>query len=309
MTIKLNSNALKYLSLAVFLFITVFTSCEKEVDIQIPSKDPSVVIEGQIENDLPPFVLITKSIGFFDKVDLSVLEENFVHDALVIISDGTITDTLREYAADTGSGAKFYFYSVDTATLGNAIIAGEFNKHYKLSVTHEGKTYEAITKIPSVPEIDVFRGDKKRVIRFPETPEEAVGLYISVKDPDTSGNYFRYFTKRNAEPYYPVDVVDPQELGANGEYFDKIQIGFGYDRTLQDSANLIYPIKGDSITLKWCAVDRQVYTFWETFSFAINVVGNPFASPTNVPSNFSNGALGVWAGYGARYIQIQGYDD
>jgi hypothetical protein len=50
-----------------------------------------------------------------------------------------------------------------------------------------------------------------------------------------------------------------------------------------------------------------VYEFWRTYQFAINVIGNPFASPTNLPTNFSNGALGVWAGYGTSYIKIQEY--
>lgn len=309
MTIKLaNSNALRYLSIAVFLFIAVyFTSCEKEIKLNLNSGKPSVVIEGQIENDLPPFVMITKSMGFFSKIDLNTLEENFLHDAFVTIYDGTTLDTLREYAIDTGGVAKFYFYSVDTSTLGNAIVAGEFNKYYKLSVTYEGITYEATTKIPSVMGVDSFYADGNLAFRFPNTPENAVNLYINVQDPDTTGNYIRYYTKRNSEPYYPVDVATAEELGANGDYLKKINIGFGYPRSLPDTAPEIYPLWGDTITLKWCAVDKAVYDFWRTYQFAINVVGNPFASPTNLPSNISNGALGVWAGYGTSFITIQEY--
>jgi hypothetical protein len=307
MTIKLaNSNALKYLSLAVFLFVVyTFTSCEKEINLNIASGTPTIVIEGQIENDLPPFVLITKSMGFFSKVDLSTLESNFIHDAVVTISDGTITSNLKEYTADTGSGAKFFFYSIDT-TGGNPIIIGQFNKTYKLSVTYEGKTYEATTKIPSVQPVDSFYADTL-AFRFPQSPENAVSLYINVQDPDTNGNYIRYFTKRNDEPYYPVDVASAEELGANGEYLIRIGVGLGYSRSLDDTSAGRYPRNGDSITLKWCAVDKPVYDFWKTYQFAINVVGNPFASPTNLPSNFSNGALGVWSGYGSSFMKIQEY--
>lgn len=307
MTIKLvNSNALRYVSIAVFLFITyTFSSCEKEIKLDIASGTPTVVIEGQIENDLPPFVLITKSMGFFSKVDLNTLESNFIHDAVVTISVDNITSKLKEYSADTGSGAKFYFYSIDTSA-GNPIVLGQFNKSYKLSVTYDGKTYEATTKIPSVQPVDSFYADTLS-FRFPQSPKDAVSLYINVKDPDTSGNYIRYFTKRNDEPYYAVDVASAEELGANGEYLTRIGIGFGYSRSLEDTSAETYPIKGDSITLKWCAVDKPVYDFWKTYQFAINVIGNPFASPTNLPSNFSNGALGVWTGYGSSFIKIQEY--
>jgi hypothetical protein len=310
MTIKLaSSNIQKVLGLAVFLFcLFLFQSCEKEIKINITEGEPRVVIEGAIENDVPPFVLITKSLGFFGKVDLATIEENFIHEALVIISDGTITDTLREYSADTGGAAKFFFYSVDTTTLGNAIIVGEFNKTYKLSVTINGKTYEASTKIPSVPVIDKFGGEKSRAFKTSRTPENAVGLYIGIKDPDTLGNYFRYFTKRNNEPYYPVGAESAEELGTNGKYFDTLQIGFGFSRA-DTAAASTNPLWGDSITLKWCAIDKQSYDFWNTYEFAINVVGNPFASPINLPTVFTNGALGVWCGYGATIISIQGYHE
>ena len=307
MTIKLaNSNVLITLSVTVFLFLAMaLTSCEKEIKLNLNSGAPSIVIEGQIENDLPPFVLITKSFGFFSKVDLATLEGNFVHDALVIISDGTITDTLVEYDLDS-AGTKFSFYSIDTSFTGPLII-GEFNKSYKLSVTYEGKTYEATTKIPSVMPVDSFKGDRAGVFRRDNTPADAVGLYICVQDPDTLGNYIRYYTKRNDEPYYPVDVASAEELGQNGTYLSRIFVGFGYSSSIPDTSLEIYPMVGDSITLKWCAIDRGVYEFWRTYQFAINVIGNPFASPTNLPSNFSNGALGIWAGYGTSYIKIQEY--
>jgi hypothetical protein len=29
--------------------------------------------------------------------------------------------------------------------------------------------------------------------------------------------------------------------------------------------------------------------------------GNPFATPTNIPSNIKGGAMGVWAGYSPRF--------
>lgn len=310
MTIKLaNSKALRYVSLAVFLFIAVyFTSCEKEIKLNLTSGKPSVVIEGQIENDLPPFVMITKSMGFFSKIDLTTLEENFVHGALVTIYDGTTLDTLREYTADTGGTAKFYFYSVDTATLGNAITVGEFNKTYKLSVTYEEKTYEATTKIPSVIAPHRFYADTILLARFRYTPSDAVQLYIDVEDPDTTGNYIRYFTRRNDnEPYYPVEVVSAEYIGQNGGMLNGTRIGFGYPISVADTVPEAFPRWGDSITLKWCAVDKAVYDFWETYQFAINVIGNPFASPTNLPSNFSGGALGVWSGYGSTEVKIQEY--
>jgi hypothetical protein len=48
-------------------------------------------------------------------------------------------------------------------------------------------------------------------------------------------------------------------------------------------------------------IDKGVYTFWNTYAFAQRAVGNPFSSPINVKTNISNGALGIWAGYGSSF--------
>jgi hypothetical protein len=308
MTIKLaNSNVLRFLSIAVFLFTAVcFTSCEKEIKFNLNTGEEKLVVQGEIEDGGPPFVVLTKTMGFFEKIDLTALENAFIHDAVVTVSNGTKTITLVEYALDTGgTGAKFYVYTVDTSNLNN-IMLGEFEKFYTLNIKYNNKEYTAQTKIPNVKGVDrMYRGE----IAIPggpnEPPADAVGLYIDVVDPDTTGNYIRYFTKRNDEQFYPVEVASAEKLGIGAQYLDSIAIGFGYDPSLPDSSDLIYPKIGDSVTLKWCSVDKYVYDFWDSYTFAVASVGNPFASPINLPTNISNGALGIWAGYGTSYISIK----
>ena len=53
--------------------------------------------------------------------------------------------------------------------------------------------------------------------------------------------------------------------------------------------------------LKLCNIDRPTYTFWSTWEFAFQSIGNPFAQPNKVIGNISNGALGAFSGYGAFY--------
>ena len=109
-----NSNALRYPGIAVFILcLALFTSCEKEVDIKLPPGEEKIVIEGGIETGLPPLVLISKSIGYFATIDLNTLQDNFIHDAEVYITDGNKTVKLKEFSVDTGSnGNKFYYYSL-----------------------------------------------------------------------------------------------------------------------------------------------------------------------------------------------------
>ena len=59
--------------------------------------------------------------------------------------------------------------------------------------------------------------------------------------------------------------------------------------------------EGDTVTLKVCDIDKATYTFWSTWEFARQSLGNPFSQPGKVVGNISNGALGVFCGYAAWY--------
>jgi len=302
------SNTSKWTGIAaLFCILVTFFSCEKEVDIKLDTGEPRLVVEGGIENDLPPIVMLSKSIGYFEKIDLETLQNTSVHGAEVYVSDGTKTVQLKEFSVDTGSnGFKFYYYSL--VDFNNpvfppldSIILGEFEKYYTLTIKHEGQVYTSTTKIPTPTPIDSIL---TKVPGRPGSDTNARTLEIYFKDPDTSGNYVRYYTKRNDEPLYP---------GLNSVYSDEIIDGkpfnaefpLGEPRSVVksfDSLGVCY--QGDSITLKWAAIDKRVYDFWNTYEFALGTLGSPFATPIQVNSNISNNALGVWAGYGALYFQL-----
>lgn len=132
--------------------VCLFLSCEKEVNINLNSGDPKLVIDGQIETNGYPFVVLTKSVGYFSKIDLATLENNFAHNAIITISDGSSSIRLKEYFIDTGfnGGNKFSFYSIDTADVIAFNFKGQAEKHYSLKVEFEGKVYTSSTKIPEV---------------------------------------------------------------------------------------------------------------------------------------------------------------
>ncbi|MBX2905975.1 MAG: DUF4249 domain-containing protein [Taibaiella sp.] len=281
-------------------FTTLMISCEKEVHINLKSSDPQVVVQGQIETGAPPYVILTSTIGFFSKVDLSTYEKSFIHDAVVTVSDGTKTVTLKEYTFDTGASFRFSLYTLDTTNFNPAnFLFGENNKTYTLSITHGGRTYTGVTKIPTPQGIDSMWFDEP-LFAGNKTPDSALQLFVNYKDPDTPGDNVRYFTQRGNDIFYPSEIFNDEVV--NGKQVNKIGLVAGYEET-SDKADrnrdsLIYFFPGESVTLKWCAVDKGVYTFFNTLQFARNSVGNPFASPINPTTNMRNGALGVWAGYG-----------
>lgn len=298
-----SSNTFRFTGIAVvLLIISTLLSCEKEVNIDIKSGKTQLVVEGAIETGAPPYVFLTNSIGYFSTVDLNTLQNSFIHDAEVYVSDGIKTVRLVEQSLDTGgTGIKFFFYTVKTPLAPEMI--GEVEKTYKLTIKYNGETYEATTKIPNPTPLDSVVS-----VVPPFTPKDNPDvrqLKVYFKDPDSLGNHVRYFTQRKNEPFYPglAPSVYSDEI-INGTQFQAIfplgempgtTVGF-------DSLGFAYP--GDTVLLKWCAIDKSVYDFYSTFEYAINSLGNPFASPTRMSSNISNKAIGVWAGYGAIYTEV-----
>jgi hypothetical protein len=283
----------------VVLTVLFLTSCEKEVKINLKTGDPSLVVEGAIENDLPPYVFLTKSIGYFSTINYNTLQNSFVHDAKVTVSDGVNSTVLKEYSADTGSsGNKLYFYTIDTS---KGIFVGQIGKIYKLTIEVDGKVYESYTKIPNPTIIDSVKTVQPDPPFNKDNNPIARQIRIYFKDPDTAGNYVRYFTKRNSEPFYPgLNSVYPDEI-INGIYFETT-LSLGEPRSIEynrDSTGVGYP--GDTVTLKWSAIDKTSYTFWSTYEYSLGTLGNPFSTPIQVKSNVNNGALGIWAGYGSIY--------
>ncbi len=288
--------------------IGLIAGCEKEVNIKLSTGESQLVVNGLIETGQPPFLALTRSIGYFAKIDLATLENSFVHNAKVTVSDGTRQISLREYQIDTansvtGGLSKFYFYTIDTAQPAAFNFLGQVDHYYKLTVVVDGKTYESTTKIPNCKPVDSM------VAVAPATPAEKAPtarlLNIYYTDPDTPGNCIRYFTQRNSEPLYPGynSVYDDQII--NGVKNSLIPLLIGFDRDIKvitDSTGHIFP--GDTILLKWCAIDRGVYNFYNTYEYSLGTVGNPFSSPINVKSNVSNGALGIWAGYGSKFSTL-----
>lgn len=294
---------MRYLCTAfVFVFIVTLISCEKEVHISMSSSPSQIVVQGGVETGLPPYVFLTSTINFFATVDLSTLEKSFIHGAVITVSDGSRTIPLREYSFDTGTMAKFYIYTIDTANLPGFMI-GEPSKFYTLSITYDGKTYTSITKIPTPKAIDSM-WFAEPLFKTPRTPDSAKQLFANFTDPDTPGNYVRYYTKRNSEDFFASDQFNDEVV--NGAPLTNIPLYAGFPNYGEavNADSLRYFYKGDTVTLKWSAIDKKVYNFWNSFAYARNALGNPFASPINLQTNMTNGALGIWAGYGSTEMTL-----
>lgn len=319
MYIKTGRNPMKkiknvYLSFPMLLlFYILLAGCEKKVDIKLNDEDPKIVVEGSISNDpdFPyPYIILTRSIGFLGKIDLNTLENAFVHDADVHVYDiynNQIVDSVRliEINLDTGNnGNKFSFYTIDTADFNAFNFVGQFDHTYKLTILTNGKIFTSYTKVPYPKGLDTVWATE---LNSPAKEQTPLGrqLFYRYTDPDTLGNNVRYFTRRNNEGYLTPFGSVYDDLIINGSVIST-SMPLGIDRGVSnigfDSLGLAYA--GDTVIIKWAAIDRDVYNFYSTYEYSLGSSGNPFSAPINVRTNIKGGALGVWAGYGATFDTV-----
>ncbi len=273
----------------------ILVSCEKSIEIQPASKTPLLVVDAQIENGQAPIVQLSNSLNYFSAITPAIFSNSFVHDALITISDGTITKTLKEYNVPLGGGYSYYFYSTDSQL---PVFLGTFEKKYTLSITANNKNYAAQTTIPKL---------TKTVDSLWWKPSEKnedttkVILMAKVTDPKGYGNYIRYFTRVNNGQFLPGanSVFDDQVI--DGATYDvQIDQGISRNETIEFN-NYGFFKRGDTATVKLCNIDKATFDFWRTIEFGYQSVGNPFASPVKVLGNINNGALGAFSGYAAQY--------
>lgn len=278
------------------LIIVLFASCEKDINFDLKNSESLLVVDANIENNLPPVVVLTKSLDFFSTLDPALLLNSFVRNAEVTISNGTVIHRLKEYPTVLATGDTVYSYSIDYTNPATAFV-GALNTSYTLNISAAGKTYTAVTTIPPLSK----KPDSLWWKQAPFTEDTSkVVLMVKTTDPPGLGNYVRYFTKRNSEAFLPGEnsVFDDQVID-NSTY--QLQVDPGIDRNNPVKFDSNYFKRGDTVTLKLCNIDRPTYTFWSTWEFAYQSIGNPFAQPNKVIGNISNGALGAFYGYAAFY--------
>lgn len=279
--------------------VIALTSCEKNIDFNLDAAEPTLVVDARIENDEPPVVILSRSLGYFGEISIDSLAASFVRDAEVYISNGTLTHKLKEYAIPLSAGYQAYYYSIDSSDLATAF-EGAFNTTYQLRIVTNGKEYTSTTSIPT----PAVAPDSIWFERAPQNPDTLKRVFkIRVSDPPGLGNRIRYFTKKNNEPFYPGEssVWDDQVLDGT-TYTVILPPGINRNNPPEDDDNFF--VKGDTVTLKFANIDRGTFNFWETWEFAYTSIGNPFAQPNVVINNISNGGLGAFCGYASLFYTI-----
>tara|TARA_B110000967_G_scaffold39745_1_gene39479 strand:+ start:2061 stop:3023 length:963 start_codon:yes stop_codon:yes gene_type:complete len=305
-------------------FFLVFSSCEKEIDIDLPQSEQKLIVEGKIEIDAFPYVILSKSTGYFDPTDEQSVVNSYVSDAIITITDGTVTNTMTKICSGTLTAPqkdqlssalglpRGILDSYNICGFLDLTLIGEPGKTYTITIDYKGEEYASSTTIPNPVPLDstwfeVF-GDR-----------DSLGfLYANLTEPGALQNQYRWYARRINRYTYGAnigevkdnDFLPPTSSVFDDEFVNGTTFEFGYNRARGSQKEDDSPPErsfykvGDTVVVKFCSIDKNVFNFIDKAEEQKASNGSPFAAPVNVVSNISNGALGLWAGYGQYYDTI-----
>lgn len=303
-------------------------ACEKEFNPPSTFTKSELVVEGYItEGDeaLPPYVVLTRTVEYSSDFGFSDLGNLFVKDADVRITDGTDTVRLLELCASDLSqlpealrqaalqaiGLPDVNYDetdlcvyVDLLTpLGLGLNVQQGGQYDLMIETEEFGITTATTTIPVGVLVDslAYRNHPS----YPEN-DSLVELVLYFTDP-VGPNYYRAFTRRNNEPFYPSSTNGTRGSVTDDRIFEGRAFNFTVVRGQSDNEGFDpdsfgYFWRGDTIAFRGSNIDYEHFRFWQTREYASTSQG-PFGSYTRIESNINNG-LGVWGGYTWRIYEL-----
>jgi hypothetical protein len=235
--------------------IFVLASCEKVIDLELDDAEPRIVIDADInDNYQHHFVRVSKTYSFTDPNAF-----NGVTGARVELVTPSTSVVLRE---------------VENGVYRTPRMRGVPGNEYTLTVTVDGSSYTAVSRMPDKVFLDSLTF--KRLSFFGNS-----NTYVAAdfKDPAHSVDHYRYLLKvkgKIEEDEVSEDRFNNGNLVSNVLYYE-----------LDDL------IKGDTLEVEFQTITRDVYKYFFTLE-QISGGGGPPVAPANPPSNFSNGALGVF---------------
>ncbi|MFK7797093.1 MAG: DUF4249 domain-containing protein [Aureispira sp.] len=260
---------MKFLAFLSSIVIALLAfSCQKVIDIDIAGNEPVLVIESYMEEDSLCFVQLSTTIDIFDGQI-----PRFIEDATITIMDDLGNqETLLPYFAGR-------YYGV--------AMRGEVGRTYTLSVSVDGKQYQASSSLLPVVPIDSIRIEEVDTFGFFVSDYRNVRLHYT--DPSTTQN-----------AYLAKFVYAPNPN--NNEAFFLERKYLLNDNNQNGLANSVFlfsqPLEsGDVIVAELRSIDQAIFDYY--FSIEDALTGNSFtsAAPANPITNWSNGALGYFGAW------------
>lgn len=301
----------------LFISFSLFLSCSKEVKIDIPGFASQLVVDGTIETNGNPLVLLSQSANIYSETNLSSYLNNFITNADVKVVHGLDTFNLspmnigdlplvsQKKLAEMLEIEYNEVILLPILVYSNLELIATSNSYYELIIEYNSKTYKSTTFIPLPSDLD-------DIYWKPEISNPMYGKsWARLSDNSTQYDAYKWEVKRinKNSDNHDLDSIFRKTNDAyfDDRFFNGQSFDFTYDNPLKrkDSSHLKeyrrYFRMGDSVVVKFSKMDLNTFTFFQKKSAQLSSNGNPFGSPINITSTISGGALGIWAGFSPCY--------
>lgn len=258
--------------------ILAAASCNTGIETDYPQ---TLVVEGNIDSDGYPTVMVSKSISPGNQSEIGIEE------ALIRFAKVTISVDGKEYIM-TGTYDKNYF---PPFVYKNFDIKGIPGKTYHIKVEWQGNIAEASCLMPSAPAIqdvetkEIAGNDTLRQMSVTVIPEDSVSFY-----------HIRTGIK------HKISVALPAFTGAvkvEGKQPVKIPIFAPKTSFRTDKSKFTPQFRvGDTVLVKVCHVTKEVYEFWHDYDNNLTFGGSPLVSANNNLLGNVQNAYGVFSASG-----------
>lgn len=250
------------------LIITIsalLLSCETEIDLDLKSAEPRLVIDANIAEGATCYVLLSMTKDYWDQEEIPY----GVDGATITLSDSKSNPEVLQPTGNKG---------VYTSSR----IKGKVGNTYTLTVSLEGKTYIATEKIPVPVPIHHIR-----TYKMDTGGDSYYYPCISFRDPADVENYYLYVMELNGRPLQKKKVDD--DKNSNGKLKEPILFFDNKDDEIQ---------VGDYVRVELQSVSFGAYNYYKTITPPGGVQNS------NPISNFSGNVLGLFKAYSSSTIDM-----
>jgi len=256
----------------LILFLFVFQSCEKVINLDIEESDKKIVLNSVVSTDETIIVNLTKSKSIIDDSDIE-----YIDNAVIILTENDNVISSHTY---NGNG-NYIFNKI-----------AEIGKTYKIKVNAENlKEINAETKLlaPNNFEVtDTFTTNYDG--------EDYLAMIIRIENTDDNSYFFIEALNENGDNVYLDSYDIKSEKNILGDYLlfnnqipgsGNIDFQFYLSKYIYD-----YGSGGQSygyIYLVLHRVSEAFYKYYLSSNMQKQVGGSPFAEPVQIYNNIENG--------------------
>jgi Domain of unknown function (DUF4249) len=245
------------------LFAVLLMSCTKVINVDLKNATPEIVIEGIVDNSgLPAKVTISKSVSFSTGNIYPA-----VTGAIVQITDNT--------------GGNYRLVENPAGIYTNPTLTGVPGRTYSLSVIAGGKSYTAVSTMPSVVVLDSLIQDKLSLTK----PTIFVSAVFS--DPPGFGNNYQFIETVNGKRNKTIFILP-----------DIYQDGGIIENQLLDEELKLKA--GDRVSVEMQCLDKNVYRYLK----GLEDLQTGGTVPANPETNISNNPLGYFSAHTSQKKSI-----